>query len=480
MKNYFLKILVVFLTFILMSCSYIVDSSKESTSRINPQRLAEVKSVIEDDFSSIITKEAMMLLLSESLNNDYDVSISDSSLIQYSDTKLSRSIQDDNNQSTLYICDITNKSTSEKGFAITSNDRKLGPVLAIVPSCEFGENDLSLFLVDKIINYVAETDEALVYLDENYSYRLAEKQEQAETGKYKFKNFNYNNGNSTNMLYTAWKQRGEYNYIVNKELGDGNDYPSGCGPIALGQIFTKIRPITRCSLEKYNDVIYEWDKMIKIDATQSGKSVAVIDFKDSNVKKMIQVLLYEIGLGCKAFYTPTDTGVSVDGVKSYLDNIKLKYSYSDQYSYELIRQSIDNGSPVYVASWSHMIEYRWRKYYKIFGSKIKNSNWSTYDYKNGHAFVADAYANYTYDLYDMNDNYIKSDTSNFVHINMGWGSVNTNGYYLTGLFNTNAVPLSDKNNINRSGWHTDLTSTMETGDDYYYRYNTKLIYNFGL
>ena len=445
---------------------------------LESERAEEIKDVISGNLSAEISENEMLSILSDSLGEGYSITLNDSEKIEFTENSVSRAATDFGYESKLCLCDIVNNDTGVSGFALTSNDRRLGPVLAILPDAEFGDNELSAMLMDKVADYIEYTDSVMQALDKSEFGRSIAPESQAATNDYKFKNFRCNRKNESNMLYTNWTQGYPYNAIVNSEINDGKSYPVGCGPIALGQIFTRVRPLSKCSLGKYSNVAYDWDKMSEINSTSYGKNVSTIYGTSNETKTMIQALLREIGLGCNATYSTSGTGITIDNAKKYLDRINLSYKCSN-YSFGTVKSAIDNGSLLYVAAKSHCTETRYRRYFKIFGKKTRNSNWSEYSYFNGHAFVIDAYANYNYDLYNSSNNYVQTCSSDFVHVNVGWANLNKSGYYLSGLFNTNNTPLSDASNSSRAGWHTDKTGETTYGENYYYRYGVKVLYNFG-
>ncbi len=462
----------------LFSCADIAvsDADNVDSALLETSRALEIMEVVSSGVSPEISESEMLSVLSDSLGSEFSVSIGESEPFEFSENSVSRSAESESN-SKVYVCDIVNNNTGEVGFAVTSNDRRLGPVLAILPDAEFGDNELSAMLIDAVENYVEYTDGVMEALSESEFARSLAPTEQAATGSYKFKNFVCNNKNENNLLYTNWKQSGLYNSIVNSEINDGNSYPVGCGSVALGQIFTKVRPFSMCSLQNYTNVKYDWDKMSAINAILNRKRVSAIDFAASDVQVMIQTLLREIGLGCNATYTPRETLISINDMKNYLDKIGVSYGYSSKYDLNTVKKSLDSNKLVCILSQSICTETRYRKYFKIFGSKIKNSNWSKYSYKGGHYFVIDAYANYTYDLYTSENKFVQTCTSDFVHVNIGWSMLSKSGYYLSGLFNSNNTPLSDESNPNRAGWHTDKTGEMTYGESGYYQYDTRMLYN---
>ena len=470
------SIIILLLAIIFLGCENITvsDSDNADSALLETSRALELKSIISSGASSEIPESEMLNVLSDSLGNEFTVSISESDKVEFSENSVSRNAMSES-ESKVYVCDIVNNKTGETGFAVTSNDRRLGPVLAILPNAEFGDNELSAMLIDAVENYVEYTDFVMGELSKTDFSRSLSPSAQAATGSYKFKNFVCNKKNESNLLYTNWTQEYPYNSVVNSEIGDGNSYPVGCGAIALGQIFTRIKPFKTCSLANYSNVIYDWDKMSALNSISCKKNVSDIWGGSRETRTMIQALLREIGVGCNAKYGE-QTSISMNDMRAYLDKIGVSYIYG-KYDLNCITNSIDSNKLVCILSQSICTETRYRKYFKLFGSKIKNSNWSNYSYSGGHYFVIDAYSNYTYDLYDSSNAYVQTCNADFVHVNIGWANLNKSGYYLSGLFNTNNTPLSDAKSSRKAGWHTDKTSEETYGEKGYYQYNNLMLYN---
>ena len=153
------SIIILLLAIIFLGCENITvsDSDNADSALLETSRALELKSIISSGASTEIPESEMLNVLSDSLGNEFTVSISESDKVEFSENSVSRNAMSES-ESKVYVCDIVNNKTGETGFAVTSNDRRLGPVLAILPNAEFGDNELSAMLIDAVENYIEYTD----------------------------------------------------------------------------------------------------------------------------------------------------------------------------------------------------------------------------------------------------------------------------------------------------------------------------------
>ena len=197
------------------------------------------------------------------------------------------------------------------------------------------------------------------------------------------------------LMKTSWHQFSPFNDqcpVIN-----GIPCKAGCGPIATAQIVAYHK-----SPASYNNYVFPWDS-ISVNfrpTTELGKTGAAY-------------LVHQIGLLEYADYHPEGTGVTTYGITNAFN--VLGYSYStDDYSYNLCKQSIDANRPILIT-----------------GTDEVNNGchaWVIDDYYDRiEAFVEHLADGGTFIRYEI--------TGRFVHCNWGWND-NSNGYFLSGVFDT--------------------------------------------
>lgn len=85
---------------------------------------------------------------------------------------------------------------------------------------------------------------------------------------------------------------------------------------------------------------------------------------------------------------------------------------------------------------------------------------TTTNYSSGHYWIVDGYANLACTATNTTSGDTTTLTADYVHCNLGWGGF-CNGYYISGVFDTNHVPVS--------------TVSRSSGTDYYYQYKIKML-----
>ncbi len=239
------------------------------------------------------------------------------------------------------------------------------------------------------------------------------------------------------FLTTCWGQRYPFNNQCPK-IG-GKQCVAGCVPIAIAQIINYHR---RDDHKSYN-----WERMKNIYAPETS------------------AFIHEIGVAVHMEYGLKESGASIDNALHYFKEAGYSYSRLMDYNYTTLKENIDLGYPVYLSGYRveerkkkgvyFIIRWGWKHYY-------------THD--GGHAWVADGYKEvtnyeevertqrYVYDPvpgpeleleleeeypeeeypygsrrapittkyddpYQCDDSrrYTRSSTTNFVHMNWGWG-----------------------------------------------------------
>ena len=372
-----------------------------------------------------------------SINNKFVIELRDKTqLSDGNDNSDSRSIEEtDENAIEVFLYDVYNAENDTLGFAITSNDMRIGSVLAVVDDCsvdtECAQPFLNIF-AGKLNEYIYEKTyeqesdtRGLTYTTENpsnYEYDL----------KSRIENYAYDKA----MLKTKWDQREPYNKYLCGCV-------AGCAPIAMAQIFTQLE--------------YNWLGVMGFN-WKSMKSNPSAESLTSSAQDQVALLVRLLGVGMNAKFGLTETGVSFDNIAAYLNKNKFAYITS-YYNSDVVKNSLSSGIPVLCTGCDTFIYNN--------GNVIID---------NGHAWVVDGYKNFTCTVKDKKTGKESRITDDFVHCNMGWGGM-CNGYYRGSVFNVKEVAYSDENSY-LSGGHVETIvwfGIYADRNEGYYKYDVKTI-----
>lgn len=362
----------------------------------------------------------------------------------------------------LYMYKLNNKKTGKEGFAITSTDRRIGNIIAVIPEGTLEDNNspfIEMFL-DNLQDYVDETVDIWNELDDDYlndfsgTHDIGRSTESniVTSGNFSYKNWKFNSGNINNFIKVNWGQDSPYNDVICTEKG--KYYYTGCGPTALAQLLSNIEFPKTCSVEGYKNIRYDWPAMKKNSHIYS---------LDANTRKMIATLMYELGLGLNASYSVDGTGCYNSDITSYLSKNNYYYSGFDDYNLSGVKNSIDAGYPVLCQGYAFDTVTKTKIRKKIFGITYKTTTKINHNYSSGHYWIVDGYANLTCSAVNKNTSAETTLKADFVHCNLGW-SGSCNGYYLNGVFDTNHLPTSTING-----------RASTSGESYFYQYNLKML-----
>lgn len=171
--------------------------------------------------------------------------------------------------------------------------------------------------------------------------------------------------------------------------------------------------------------------------------------------------MYENAEGMNAKYGTTGTGITTSKFVPYLNNRGFRCDTLSNYSFNKVKNSINNKAPVLIIGYSGAEEkhqsFLWWK-------------WNTTNYKDGHAWVIDGYCNMQCTATNKNDKTdVKTFTTNYVHCNLGW-SGSCNGYYIDKVFTANL-------GANASDGKVEQLTRSAYEDKYYYQYYLKVVTN---
>ena len=428
----------------------------------------------------------------------YESSLQENEISIFSENDVS---EFDGEKTRLFVYKLENEEKT--GFAIASNDLRIGEVLAIVEEGEF-KKDISdaPFLQLIAINMSAYIKTTIN--EWNEIKREKEKQRSIYEGmvtnkEWEYSNWKLLNGNLKNILKTKWNQTAPYNDIVERMGYKG--CPAGCGPIAIAQIMAFHKTPKNSKRECYYEYIvdripelknwdgtYNWEEMTKKEKA---------DYLSNEGKLHIGALLYIIGKVGSASYSSDATGMSDSDARYCFERFGFEYgSFSSfsSYSYENIspmkrkgrigrigsgdrdrsrklrigpksydfngiKVSIDHNAPVLVGGYA-------KKHVEKKSAWWWAWEWEEIKYKSGHYWVVDGYCRLFCKAKNKRTHEEKNITTDYVHCNVGWNGIN-NGYYINGLFTFN----------NPTANAEDYQIRSEYGSEMYYQYGIQAFYN---
>ena len=235
-------------------------------------------------------------------------------------------------------------------------------------------------------------------------------------------------------------------YNLYTYTSDGVHAPAGCVPTAVAQIM-----YFWGHNYTYNGRYFNWDLMRNHINSYTNSY--------SNAYTMIGELYYQLGL-------PANLDVTYDAVNgsgAACENIPRTFEHFGytsggsvvSYNFDEIFDVIST-RPVYVSGYSFKTVV---PIYNIFGIQVGSRD----EYTSGHAWVIDQVlerSRYKLDGGIMTRALIK-ETEYLVHCNFGW-SGSCNGYYYSGIFNTNDGPVVTR------------TETNSEGQSRYYKYYLRM------
>lgn len=358
-------------------------------------------------------------------------------------------------------------SESGKSFAITSNDRRIGEIIAIADG-EF-ETDISDDPFMQIVaagleNHIDRTIEEWNSLTEEEVSGARVAYSDWTPQNCTFSNAKYKDGNLKYLLKTKWAQRGYdelNNKIWNGPYNDAiqyvykQDFVAGCPTIALAQILAnyyyrhkeKMTPVNDTIYNKLNKIrvgknswesygMQNWNRIKEVgwtdrmyDWSEILKSETIYDLTEKG-QVQLQAFLYEVAEEIGVDYGINGTGANYNKVQTLLNSKGFKSIITDYHS-RAVKTSLSEGAPIYARGNS-----TWKKEKFLW--------WETdrIIYGDGHAWVIDGWANLQVTAWNSKIQEAKTFSTNFMHCNLGWGGYK-NGYYMDGIFDTTASFLED-------------------------------------
>lgn len=402
------------------------------------------------------------------VSNSYNFTKLDSAKIEYEKNSSNRAATvEEYEDSEFYLYQIENQNSNTLGYAVLSNDKRIGEIISIVDNAEFSSDITDDFFMqtfclclESYINETVEiwnslTEEDLINARSAYAYISA-------SGNYKYSNWKYNSGNISNLLSTKWNQEYPYNSAI--KAIKGKNYLSGCGTTAVSQIMAFHEYPKTATTNTKNTLNHNWSLAKSWDGTYNWsliKENKEADKLSTEGKMMVGALMYENAEEMNAKYATKGISIYYSKYVPYLKKRGFKCDSKSKYSFDKIKKSIDNERPILMLGRSAKTikshSFLWWK-------------WESISEYGGHAWVIDGYCNMQCTATNKNDKTdVQTFTTNYVHCNLGWGGYK-DGYYIDKVFTTNiGANVSDKKveELARSAY--------ENGN--YYHYNLEIITN---
>ena len=479
--NYYFVTL--FLILLFCSCSNTIVIQDRQNTIDNDRKMELVQYHITDDYK--VSSEEMMTDLQNFLEYSDDASpvarssVNSASKTTYSFTPIisksvdlskckdtsinSKEIKASDNV-TFSIVDVTS-SDGESGYAIMTDDKRLGTLLAYSEGTSFQEDisddSFSNFIATSIDNYLSETKDMWDNIDENdyealkkyYGITDAQIEEarksQGDTPQAKAMfGVNYSSWSRPKqvgpLLKTDWDQF-VYNKLIDEMRGKEENYPVGCGPLAAAQIMAYHKYPNKTTLSTYN--VKELSEKYSVSKGWNGEYnwEEILNNSEIGIRDA-SCLLYEIGklsITKYGYESSAWTPFLIDAMDNMGYETPHELYPTSNYSFDAVRKSLDKNCPVFVEGFTGG-RYVGLPFWK----------WIEWGEGQGHAFVCDGY------LYQerKKTTYVfwipfrSTEKNEFVHLNPGWGGL-AKGWYKSGIFDMNNGFTTDEevSNVQKRG-----------------------------
>ena len=373
-------------------------------------------------------------------------------------------------------------SNSNNGYAICSNDRRIGPLLAVIDGefeTDISENPFMQIFAERLENY---TETVLKEWNENFEESRSANSDY-ENGmqkmiEYDYSSWTYSSRNISTILPTTWGQGSETGASWYSDAIDavyGKKYVTGCVATAFAQILAYHRFSLSCPSYLLTRVFSNWDYAKTYASDWDGQynwslMTSAKKVKDLSPlgKVMVSTLMYDIAEEINSNYGTVEeggTGSNHGYVINFMNDHGILYDYEQDYSLSRVQSSINAGNPVMIAGWAKKedVEHSFLWW-----------NWTTTNYSDGHEWIIDGYANMSCTATHKLTKESKRITEDYVHCNIGWNG-RYNGYYINEVFDIRYYPIADDNTQISSS--RNLSSFGPEGDEYYYKNNLKILQN---
>lgn len=209
----------------------------------------------------------------------------------------------------------------QQGYAICSDDRRVGTVLAIVDG-EF-ENDISedpfmQMFAERLESWTSETVNSWKEIENEHLERSAVVNK-VISGNYTYSNWFKKSGNLNNIMSTLWGQGNEYysSHWYSDAIASvyKKNYVTGCVTTAVAQILAYNKGYNKCPEKTLSVIKSNWDYANVNAATWNGMydwelMTARSDIANLSAlgKVMVSTLMYDVAEGIKANYGTVEDG----------------------------------------------------------------------------------------------------------------------------------------------------------------------------
>lgn len=393
-----------------------------------------------------------------------------------------------------YLYKIKNSATGKSGYAVTSGDRRIGEILAVVEEGDFeadiSDNPFMQIFRTNLEAYINETLSAWYYLKEAKQSRSVY-EDIANSGEYTYSAWEYHRGYCRSLkLSTNWGQLSPYNEAIKAVYN--KDYVTGCSTTAIAQILAYHKYPETCSAkilkklkEKWNET-EDWDGKYDWYGMTRRSDVDELEYKH---RIQVAALMYEVAEGLHSKYKEktdkesANTSAYTSSYRPFLLSAGYKTDWLTDYSFDKVKKSINNKYPVLISGRARYKKENKKSLYKPYSPPPNNGIEDV-----GHLWVIDGYAKFTCTATNTKTGTKKRFTENYVHCNLGWSGIQ-NGYYISGVFSVNIGPLSVGFPVIRVTVPPDFgyiridsknnsTFSLRPGDArYYYRYDIEIMTN---
>ena len=367
-----------------------------------------------------------------------------------------------------YLYQIGDALNENIGYAVLSNDRRIGEIITISDNSEFNDDItdspfMQMFCTN-LEEYIEETAEIWNSLTDNdLEQARSAGSDIVRSGNYTYSNWNYNSGNISSIIKTNWAQGYPYNAGI--KAVKGNNYITGCGATAVAQVMAFHEYPKSCTTNIKNEIKNKWSNASSwngeydwslIKADPSGANLS------TKGKMMLGAFMYQVAEGVKSSYGTSLTSTKTSNYPPFLQSIGYKTDSVQSYSYNAIKSSIDNKCPVIITGACK----KNTKNHKFLWWK-----WETVtSYEGGHAWVIDGYCNMKCTATNKtNKNDVQTFTADYVHCNLGWSGV-SNGYYIENVFTVNKGIVASDSTVEK-------IARSSYGENDYYQYCLQIITN---
>ena len=442
------KINLLILVAIIFTFSYCTEQNLfEQEENVNLQQddtLTELNKVNVREVDIEEARQELEIFLSEfdnsnSISKSNEIRKISSEFTLISKTNLSKSsCPNDDKKIAVHVFNFENN----KGFALMSATTATPPLLALTESGNIDtiqeiENLGLIIVLENIEKYLRFANDSTIndssQIDNERSNTISKRM----VTLHEFDFYTPKTGYCT----VHWHQDTPYNqYCHNNNFGETF---VGCVPVAVAQLLSTYRfPKT------YNNYEFDWNKMIS-------------DNKDPNIARLMQQLGIPRNLNVKYGDKSKREGSnsSINNIPRTLKNLGFKNGGNVvAYDTDKVIEQLKQKKCVIVAGHAHKTNSK-----TFLGIRIKKPS-----YEFGHDWLihgAMLRRNYQKSTHSTKKTFKGTDT--YVLCNFGWENTSSDGYYLSGIFDTNQQVEYTPNQL----------SKKNTEQDYNYQYNLRILIN---